>query len=33
MQDTYSRAGDAADPPYLAPDYLSTRVRARRSSR
>jgi protocatechuate 3,4-dioxygenase beta subunit len=28
MQDTYSRAGDAADPPYLAPDYLSTRTRA-----
>ena len=28
MQDTYSRDGDAADPPYLAPDYLSTRVRA-----
>jgi protocatechuate 3,4-dioxygenase beta subunit len=30
MQDTYSRASDAADPPYLAPDYLSTRTRAPR---
>jgi protocatechuate 3,4-dioxygenase beta subunit len=28
MQDTYSRAGNAADPPYLAPDYMSTRTRA-----
>jgi len=30
MQDTYSRAGNAADPPYLAPDYMSTRARAPR---
>ena len=28
MQDTYSRAGNDADPPYLAPDYVSTRLRA-----
>jgi protocatechuate 3,4-dioxygenase beta subunit len=28
MTDTYSRAGYAADPPYLYPDYLSTRIRA-----
>ncbi len=28
MTDTYSRAGNAADPPYLHPDYQSTRVRA-----
>jgi protocatechuate 3,4-dioxygenase, beta subunit len=28
MQDTYSRAGDGADPAYLSPDYLSTRGRA-----
>ena len=28
MQDTYSRDGDGADPAYLAPDYLSTRIRA-----
>ena len=25
MHDTYSRAGNAADPPYLSPDYMSTR--------
>ena len=30
MPDTYSRAGNAADPPYLAPDYMSTRTRAPR---
>ena len=30
MQDTYSRAGNAADPPYLAPDYMSTRTRSPR---
>ena len=28
MDDTYSRAGDGADPAYLSPDYLSTRGRA-----
>jgi len=28
MQDTYSRAGNAADPAYLSPDYMSTRARA-----
>src|SRR5262245_42020640 len=28
MDDSYSRASAAADPPYLAPDYLSTRMRA-----
>jgi protocatechuate 3,4-dioxygenase beta subunit len=28
MDDVYSRAGNAADPPYLAPDYLSTRTRS-----
>ena len=28
MDDTYSRASAAADPPYLAADYLSTRTRA-----
>jgi protocatechuate 3,4-dioxygenase beta subunit len=28
MPDTYSRAGDRADPPYLAPDYKSTVLRA-----
>jgi protocatechuate 3,4-dioxygenase beta subunit len=28
MDDTYSRAGNRADPPYLAADYRSTRVRA-----
>lgn len=28
MHDTYSRAGAAADPPYLSPDYRSTRTRA-----
>ena len=28
MDDTYSRAGDAADPPYLSPDYVGTRVRS-----
>ena len=30
MQDTYSRDGNGADPAYLAPDYLSTRIRAPR---
>ena len=29
MHDTYSRAGAAADPPYLSPDYRSTRTRRR----
>ena len=33
MDDVYSRAGNAADPPYLSPDYVGTRTRARRSSR
>jgi protocatechuate 3,4-dioxygenase beta subunit len=28
MSDTYSRAGNASDPPYLHPDYRGTRVRA-----
>ena len=28
MADTYARAGNRADPPYLAPDYGSTRTRA-----
>ena len=28
MHDSYSRAGAAADPPYLAPDYRSTLTRA-----
>jgi protocatechuate 3,4-dioxygenase, beta subunit len=28
MDDTYSRAGDAADPPYLHPDYVGTRTRS-----
>ena len=28
MQDTYSRAGNAADPPYLSPDYRSTVLRS-----
>jgi protocatechuate 3,4-dioxygenase beta subunit len=28
MDDVYSRAGNAADPPYLAPDYLGTRTRS-----
>jgi protocatechuate 3,4-dioxygenase beta subunit len=28
MDDTYSRAGNAADPPYLSPDYLGTRTRS-----
>jgi protocatechuate 3,4-dioxygenase beta subunit len=28
MDDTYSRAGNGADPAYLSPDYLSTRGRA-----
>src|SRR6476659_3905556 len=28
MSDVYSRAGDAADPPSLYPDYRSTVVRA-----
>jgi protocatechuate 3,4-dioxygenase, beta subunit len=27
-EDRYSRAGNAADPPYLAPDYVGTRTRA-----
>src|SRR6185503_11642764 len=30
MPDTYSRAGNGADPAYLSPDYLSTRGRAPR---
>ena len=28
MDDTYSRAGTAADPPYLYPDYVGTRTRS-----
>lgn len=28
MDDIYSRAGDAADPPYLSPDYRATTVRS-----
>jgi protocatechuate 3,4-dioxygenase beta subunit len=28
MSDPYSRGGNLADPPYLAPDYRSTRTRA-----
>ncbi len=28
MKDTYSRAGNAADPPYLSPDYKSTVLRS-----
>jgi protocatechuate 3,4-dioxygenase, beta subunit len=28
MSDTYSRAGNTADPPSLSPDYRSTRLRA-----
>jgi protocatechuate 3,4-dioxygenase beta subunit len=28
MDDVYSRAGDAADPPYLSPDYVGTRTRS-----
>ena len=28
MDDVYSRAGNAADPPYLAPDYVGTRIRS-----
>ena len=28
MDDTYSRAGDAADPPSLSPDYVGTRIRS-----
>ena len=28
MHDRYARAGNVADPPYLAPEYHSTRVRA-----
>jgi protocatechuate 3,4-dioxygenase, beta subunit len=28
MNDVYSRAGNAADPPYLSPDYLGTRTRS-----
>jgi protocatechuate 3,4-dioxygenase beta subunit len=30
MQDTYSRAGDAADPAYLSPEYKSTVPRSPR---
>jgi protocatechuate 3,4-dioxygenase beta subunit len=30
MNDTYSRAGTAADPPYLSPDYKSTVLRSPR---
>jgi protocatechuate 3,4-dioxygenase beta subunit len=30
MDDVYSRAGDAADPPYLFPDYVGTRTRSPR---
>jgi protocatechuate 3,4-dioxygenase beta subunit len=30
MQDAYSRAGNAADPPYLSPDYVGTRTRSPR---
>ena len=30
MNDTYSRAGNAADPPYLSPDYVGTRIRSPR---
>jgi protocatechuate 3,4-dioxygenase, beta subunit len=28
MDDVYSRAGNAADPPYLSPDYVGTRSRS-----
>src|ERR1700674_1195578 len=28
MDDDYSRAGNAADPPYLYPDYVGTRARS-----
>ena len=28
MNDTYTRAGNAADPPSLSPDYKSTVLRA-----
>ena len=28
MDDVYSRAGNAADPPYLVPDYVGTRTRS-----
>jgi protocatechuate 3,4-dioxygenase, beta subunit len=28
MDDVYSRAGNDADPPYLAPDYVGTRIRS-----
>ena len=28
MDDVYSRAGNAADPPYLSPDYMGTRTRS-----
>jgi protocatechuate 3,4-dioxygenase beta subunit len=28
MDDTYSRVGNGADPPYLAPEYRSTRTRS-----
>jgi protocatechuate 3,4-dioxygenase beta subunit len=30
MPDVYSRAGDAADPPSLSPDYVATRTRSPR---
>ena len=32
MDDVYSRSGNAADPPYLAPDYLGTVVPAWQST-
>jgi protocatechuate 3,4-dioxygenase, beta subunit len=28
MEDAYSRTGNAADPPYLSPDYVGTRTRS-----
>src|SRR5262245_20419713 len=28
MDDAYSRAGNAADPPYLFPEYVGTRTRS-----
>jgi protocatechuate 3,4-dioxygenase beta subunit len=28
MDDVYSRAGNSADPPYLSPDYMGTRIRS-----
>jgi hypothetical protein len=33
MHDRYARAGNVADPPYLAPEYRSTRVAGRPPSR